>query len=62
MFNEVRVYNAQHRLKKIISPSKLSEFYWKKNLTLEKKITFNRVRRAESFSYLELLEFEPWME
>ncbi len=35
MFNEVRVYNSQDQLTKIITPQELSKIYWKKNFALE---------------------------
>ena len=56
MFNEVRVYNSQDQLTKIIPPKDLSKIYWKKNLTLEKKIKLTR--RVKNYLYLELPERE----
>jgi hypothetical protein len=56
MFNEVRVYNSQDQLTKTITPKELSKNYWKKNLTLEKKIKLTK--RAKSDLYLQLPEPE----
>ena len=56
MFYQVRIYNSQDELKETIAPHELSEAYWKKNLTLEKKIKL--VKRAKDLSYLEPLEFD----
>ena len=56
MFYQVRVYNSQNKLKETITPRELSEAYWKKNLTLEKKIKL--VKRVRDFSYLEPLELD----
>ena len=56
MFYQVRVYNSQDELKETITPHELSEAYWRKNLTLEKKIKL--VKRVRDFSYLEPLELD----
>ena len=56
MFYQVRVYNSQNKLKETIAPHELSEAYWRKNLTLEKKIKL--VKRVRDFSYLEPLELD----
>ncbi len=56
MFYQVRVYNSQNKLKETIAPHELSEAYWRKNLTLEKKIKL--VKRNREFSHLEPLEFD----
>ena len=56
MFNEVRVYNSQNQLTKIITPKDLSKIYWEKNLTLEKKIKLTR--RVKNYLYPELPELE----
>ena len=56
MFYRVRVYNSNFQLKETITPQELSEAYWEKNLTLEKKIKL--VKRAKDLSYLEPLEFD----
>ena len=56
MFYQVRVYNSRDELKETIPPCELSEAYWKKNLTLEKKIKL--VKRVGSRSYLESLELD----
>ena len=56
MFYQVRIYNSQDELKEMIAPHELSEAYWKKNLTLEKKIKL--VKRARDLSHLEPLEFD----
>lgn len=52
MFNEVRVYNSQDHLTKIIKPKELSENYWKEKLTLKTKIELTR--RGKNYLYLEL--------
>ena len=36
MINEVKIYNSQGELKKIISPEKLSKMYWKNFGELER--------------------------
>ncbi len=54
MFNEVRVYNSQNQLTKIITSQELSKIFWKKNLTLEKQIKFTR--EVKNYRYLELPE------
>ena len=56
MFYQVRVYNSQNKLKETIAPQELSEAYWRKNLTLEKKLKL--VKRAREFSHLEPLELD----
>ena len=56
MFYQVRVYNSQNKLKETIAPHELSEAYWRKNLTLEKKLKL--VKRAREFSHLEPLELD----
>ncbi|HAX45855.1 MAG: hypothetical protein CMQ15_17665 [Gammaproteobacteria bacterium] len=56
MFNKVRVYNSQDQLTKTITPKELSKDYWKKNLTLEKKIKLTK--RAKNDLYLQLPELE----
>jgi hypothetical protein len=56
MFYQVRIYNSQAELKETIAPHELSEAYWRKNLTLEKKIKL--VKRARDLSHLEPLEFD----
>ncbi len=56
MFNEVRVYNSQDQLTKIITPKELSKIYWKEKLTLEEKIKFQR--RFKNYLFLELPELE----
>jgi hypothetical protein len=56
MFYQVRVYNSQNKLKETIAPQELSEAYWRKNLTLEKKIKL--VKRVKDASYFEPLEFD----
>jgi len=56
MFYRVRVYNSKDQLKETINPQDLSEAYWRKNLTLEKKIKL--VKRTRDFSYLEPLELD----
>ena len=56
MFYQVRVYNSQNELKETITPHELSGAYWRKNLTLEKKIKL--VKRVRDFSYLEPLELD----
>lgn len=53
VFNEVRVYNSQDQLTKIITPKELSKIYWKKNLTLDKKIKLTR--RVKNYLYLEVV-------
>jgi hypothetical protein len=53
MFYQVRIYNSQDELKETIAPHELSETYWRKNLTLEKKIKL--VKRARNLS-----DFEPF--
>ena len=56
MFYQVRIYDSRDELKETIAPNELSETYWKKNLTLEKKIKL--VKRVKDFSYLEPLEVD----
>jgi hypothetical protein len=56
MFYRVRIYNSQDELKETIAPHELSEAYWRKNLTLEKKIKL--VKGARDLSRLEPLEFD----
>ncbi len=56
MFYQVRVYNSQDQLKETITPQELSENYWRKNLTLEKKIKL--VKRVKDASYLEPIELD----
>ena len=56
MFYQVRIYDSKDELKETIAPHELSEAYWRKNLTLEKKIKL--VKRTRDFSYLEPLELD----
>ena len=56
MFYQVKVYNSQDELKETIAPHELSEAYWRKHLTLEKKIKL--VKRGRNLSYLEPIEFD----
>ncbi len=56
MFYQVRIYNSQDELKETVAPHELSEAYWRKNLTLEKKLKL--VKRAREFSHLEPLELD----
>ena len=56
MFYQVRIYNSQDELKETIAPHELSEAYWRKNLTLEKKIKL--VKRVRHLSDLEPLELD----
>ena len=56
MFYQVRIYNSQDQLKETIAPHELSEAYWRKNLTLEKKIKL--VKRVRDLSRLEPLALD----
>ncbi len=56
MFNEVRVYNSQDQLTRILTPKELSKIYWKEKLTLEEKIKFQR--RFKNYLFLEFAELE----
>ena len=56
MFYQVRIYNSRDELKETITPHELSDAYWKKNLTLEKKIKL--VKRVRDHSYVDPIELD----
>ncbi len=58
MLSEVRVYNRQDKLTKVIIPKEVSKIFWQKNLTLERKIKLTRRVKKHWYQGLPELEAE----
>ena len=47
MFSEVRVYNSQNQLTKIITSKELSKIFWKQNFTFEDRYLIEKLALFE---------------